>query len=139
MKIKDIIAALAITMSVVVPASAQNLNSIAQVTCCERGELAKLSDDEVMENEKQPVSEEGQLPYDQIMAVLDSLTPFYNSQQQQSATALRVLEKCVAQQGSLASGACQAEKADFDAKRLPAITLRDEIARLEAMLPQNER
>lgn len=201
MKIKRIVAALAITVSVVIPASAQNLNSMAQLACeatlclstgqpphecsrslqkyfsitlskpwktaqargnflklcpdvkeadaqkvatqsltdSEREELAKSPDVEVMENEEQPVSEVGQPPDDQIRAALDSLTPVYNSQQQQSASALRVLEKCVAQQGPLTSGACQAEKADFDAKRLPAITLRDEIARLEAMLPEGER
>lgn len=100
----------------------------------ERDEAAKATEDEPEAENAQPATTVGQPPKEQIQAALDSLMPVYNTQSQQSVAARQVLESCVAQQGTVETGHCQAEKADFDAKRMPAITLRAEITRLETML-----
>lgn len=80
-----------------------------------------------------------QPPREQIQAALNSLTPAWTAQAQQSVAARQVLESCIAQQGTVETGHCQAERAEYDAKRQPAITLRDEITRLESMLANSAR
>lgn len=104
------------------------------VTQSERDEAANAPADEPEASDAQLGTAAAQPPKEQIQAALDSLMPVYNTQSQQSVAARQVLESCVAQQGTVETGHCQSEKADFDAKRMPAITLRAEITRLETML-----
>jgi hypothetical protein len=73
-------------------------------------------------------------PREQIQAALDTLKPAWSLQVKQSVAARTVLESCIAMRGAVEAGNCELEQADFDAKRVPAITLRNEIARLESML-----
>lgn len=103
------------------------------VTRSERDEATNVKADDSLAGDAQP-GMAAQPPKEQIQAALDSLMPIYNTKSQQSVTARQVLENCIAQQGTVESGHCQVEKADFDAKRMPAITLRAEITRLETML-----
>jgi hypothetical protein len=104
------------------------------VSQSERDEAAKEQAQQSEAGEQQTDADTAQPPKEQIQAALNSLTPVYNSQSQQSVAARQVLESCVAQQGTVETGHCQAEKTDFDAKRAPAIALRAEITRLETML-----
>ena len=104
------------------------------ITQSEREEAAKPHSADTDGGDAEPGTQSGQPPKEQIQAALDSLMPVYNTQSQQSVAARQVLESCVAQQGTVEAGHCQAEKADFDAKRVPAITLRTEITRLETLL-----
>lgn len=73
-----------------------------------------------------------ELPREQIQAALDMLKPAWSLHAKESLEARGVLERCITQQG--AAGQCEVERADYDAKRMPAITLRNEVARLESML-----
>ncbi|WP_445234244.1 TrbM/KikA/MpfK family conjugal transfer protein [Duganella rhizosphaerae] len=104
------------------------------VSQSERDEAGKDQAEQGEAGDPQSGAATAQPPKEQIKAALDSLTPLYDAQAQQSVAARQVLESCIAQQGAIETGHCQAEKADFDAKRAPAITLRAEITRLETML-----
>jgi len=75
-----------------------------------------------------------QASYQKIQATLNALKPAWEAQVQLSIAARTTLQRCIAQQGPLETGYCQAERTDYDAKRHPAIALRDEISRLESQL-----
>lgn len=62
------------------------------------------------------------------------LTAVWQSQLVLSGHALEVLEQCVQRNGRVQDGNCSAEKADYDARRLPAIASREEIYRLQGLL-----
>lgn len=76
-------------------------------------------------------------PREQIQAALDTLKPVWSLQAKQSVEARGALERCLAKQR--ADSQCDVERADYDAKRVPAITLRDEVARLQSMLEKATR
>lgn len=109
------------------------------VSQSERDEAAKAEPDTIETEDAQMGRNAAQPPKEQIQAALDSLIPVWNTQTQQSVAARRVLESCLTRQGTVETGHCQAELADYNAKRLPAITLRDEITRLESMLANTMR
>lgn len=109
------------------------------LTESERNEAAQPQAGELDGEDTQQGAQSALPPKEQIQAALESLTPVYNTQTQQSVAARQVLESCIAQQGAVDAGHCQAEKADFDAKRAPAISLRAEITRLESMLANSSQ
>jgi prephenate dehydratase len=65
---------------------------------------------------------------------LAALRPAWDAQTALSTSARTKLEQCVQSTGRIEDGVCATEKADFDAQRLPAIAMRDEIERIEAQL-----
>lgn len=71
---------------------------------------------------------------EQIQAEIARLTPIWNEQTALSGAARNVVEECVRNSGRVQDGYCSAEMADYDAKRLPAIAMREEIYRLQALL-----
>lgn len=71
---------------------------------------------------------------DEMRAEIARLTPLWNAQTALSSAARLVVEKCVEVNGRVQDGNCAAEMADYDAKRLPAIALREEIYRLQRLV-----
>ena len=65
---------------------------------------------------------------------LAALRPAWDAQTALSTSARVKLERCLQGAGPVQGDVCATEKANFDAQRLPAITMRDEIERLEAQL-----
>jgi hypothetical protein len=78
-------------------------------------------------------------PREEIQAALNTLKPAWALQAKESKAARTVLESCIAKRKAGSVSDCDIEQADFDAKRVPAIMLRDEIGRYESMLAKSSQ
>lgn len=70
----------------------------------------------------------------QVIDRIAVLVPIWEAQVQLSVAARDVVENCVARMGRVQDGFCAAEMADYNEKRLPAVTLYNEIERLKTLL-----